>query len=288
MSVDTTPPDQPSIGRQFWHALGTFFRFFLRLAFVVILAVFLGSAIYFGITIGLPALQRQYIQPVQDNSLRLEDLENQYGQDIQNITSRLDSLSDRLETLEAQSDDNKETHAILDAQMDSLLEAQATQAATLEELSPLQNEVAEHREAIDELSAEQGALQTETEAVSDAITEFEQDLQELIEERSEQADQLANLQRDIQLLWTLDLITRSRLDIAQDNFGLARSAVQAAHDRLAVLEEETQIEESEVVVQIKAYLDTALENLPDDPQEAEVALLNAWQLLVLNLPVEQP
>jgi DNA repair exonuclease SbcCD ATPase subunit len=288
MTSETAPQESPSAGERFWHGLGTLFKFILRLAFVVVLAVLLGSAVYFGVTYGLPALQRQYIQPVQDNSLRLDSLESQYERDIQQINSRLDALTDRLETLETQSDDTKQDFADLQAQLDSMADTQETQAAVLEDIFPLQSEISENRDAIDELQSELSALQTESETLSDTVSEHDQDLQELNEENADQVAQLAELQRDFQLLWTLDLITRSRLDIAQDNFGLARSAAQAARDRLAALEEDTQFEGSEVIPQIMAYLDTAVENLTDNPQAAEEALLNAWRAIVLNMPVEQP
>ena len=287
MTSEITPPNRPSFGTRLWHGLGSVLRFLLRLAFVVVLVIILGGGVYFGIAYGVPALQRQYVQPVQDNSLRLDDLEARHEQDIQQIASRLDTLTSRLETLEAQSDINKETFANQQTQLDTLAEAQATQAFVLDGLVPLQTAIADNRDALDDLQSDMQAVQSKNEALAQAVSENSQDIQALSDENSEQGEQLVALQRDLQLLWALDLLTRSRLFIEQDNYGLARTSIQAARDRLAALQGEALFDQSEVIVEIVAYLDSALEKLPDNPQVAEEALQFGWQLLVLSLTDER-
>ena len=300
MTSEVTPPNHPSFGARLWLGVGSVLRFLLRLAFVVVLAIILGAGVYFGIAYGVPALQHQYVQPVQNNSLRLDALEARHEQDIQQTASRLDTLTSRLETLETQSDINKETFANQQAQLDTLAEAQATQASVLDDLLPLQTVISDNRDALNDLQSDMQvvqleneelaqavsdlqALQSKNEALGQAVFENSQNIQALSDENTEQGEQLVTFQRDLQLLWTLDLLTRSRLFIEQDNYGLARTTIQAARDSLAALQGEVLIDQSEMVVQIVAYLESALENLPDYPQSAVKALQNAWQLLVLSL-----
>ena len=51
-----------------------FFRGTLRILLTVIIAVALGAGIYYGASSLVPWVQKQYIQPVRDNTSRLEDL----------------------------------------------------------------------------------------------------------------------------------------------------------------------------------------------------------------------
>jgi chromosome segregation ATPase len=287
MTSENTPQNQPSFGARLRQGFGSFLKFLLRLAFVVLLAILLGSGIYLGIAYGLPALQRQYIQPVQDNSLRLDEMEAQYEQDMQQISRRQDALTKRLETLEAQSDVNKELFANQQMQLDTLAEAQTNQTVILDELMPLETAVSDNTNALDELGADMETLQSEIEALNQTMTEHSQSLQSLNDENEEQNEQLVEIQRDLQLLWALDLLTRSRLFVEQDNYGLARSATEVVYDRIIVLQEEEFFDQNEVIEQIISYLENALESLPDNPGTAEDALQNAWQLLVLTLPEEQ-
>lgn len=287
MTSENTPQNQLSFGARLWQGFGSFLKFLLRLAFVVLLAILLGSGIYLGIAYGLPALQRQYIQPVQDNSLRLDEMEAQYEQDMQQISRRQDALTKRLETLEAQSDVNKELFANQQMQLDTLAEAQTNQTVILDELMPLETAVSDNTNALDELGADVETLQSEIEALNQTMSEHSQSLQSLNDENEEQNEQLVAIQRDLQLLWALDLLTRSRLFVEQDNYGLARSATEVVYDRIVVLQEEEFFDQNEVIEQIISYLENALESLPDNPGAAEDALQNAWQLLVLTLPEEQ-
>lgn len=287
MTSENTPQNQLSFGARLWQGFGSFLKFLLRLAFVVLLAILLGSGIYLGIAYGLPALQRQYIQPVQDNSLRLDEMEAQYEQDMQQISRRQDALTKRLETLEAQSDVNKELFANQQMQLDTLAEAQTNQTVILDELMPLETAVLDNTNALDELGADVETLQSEIEALNQTMSEHSQSLQSLNDENEEQNEQLVAIQRDLQLLWALDLLTRSRLFVEQDNYGLARSATEVVYDRIVVLQEEEFFDQNEVIEQIISYLENALESLPDNPGTAEDALQNAWQLLVLTLPEEQ-
>jgi hypothetical protein len=300
MNSEITTPTRPSFGARLWHGLGSFLRFLLRLAFVVVVAIILGTGVYFGIANGVPALQRQYVQPVQDNSLRLDVLEARHDQYTQQIASRLDTLTSRLETLEAQGDINKEIFANQQAQLDMLADAQATQASVLDDLIPLQSAISDNRDTLDDLQSDMQVVQANNKALEQAVSDIQvllskhealaqevsensQNIQVLSDENMEQGEQLVTLQRDLQLLWTLDLLTRSRLFMEQDNSGLARTSIQAAGDKLAALQDKDLLDQSELVEQIAAYLERVVVNLPDNPQSAQRALDNAWQLLVLSL-----
>lgn len=286
MTSENTPPNQPSFGTRLWQGIGAFLKFLLRLAFVVLLAILLGTGVYLGIAYGLPALQRQYIQPVQDNSQRLDEMEAQYEQDMQQISRRQDAFTKRLETLENQSDVNKELFADQQLQLDTLAETQTNQTVKLDELMPLETAISDNTSALDDLQTDMLALQSEIEELNQTVSEHSQSLQSLNDENEEQSEQMVAIQRDLQLLWVLDLLTRSRLFLEQDNYGLANSATQVVYDRLVALQDEEFFDQPEVVEQVISYLENALENLPNNPEVAGEALQDAWQLLVLTLPEE--
>ena len=89
MSSDNTSPT-------FGELMGNFLRFMLRLLFILVIAIGLGVAIYFGAAYGFPELYRRYVQPVEDNSMRLENIESAQKQDIQQLNERIEAISSRL------------------------------------------------------------------------------------------------------------------------------------------------------------------------------------------------
>jgi hypothetical protein len=98
----------------------------------------------------------------------------------------------------------------------------------------------------------------------------------------------AELDRQINLLKGMELLSRARLFMYQSNFGLARQDVQIARDLFAKVQPgaaQPSAEELEAVVQ---RLDMVLSNLPDFPVAANDDLDIAWQILLSGLPQATP
>ena len=85
MTTETQSAGQPSSGSRLGRTARTTAGCLLRLLFIVILGIGLGAAVYYGVVYGAPALYYQYVYPVQQNTLRLEDLEARQAQSDQQL-----------------------------------------------------------------------------------------------------------------------------------------------------------------------------------------------------------
>jgi len=92
------------------------------------------------------------------------------------------------------------------------------------------------------------------------------------------------LRRELQIVKAMELLTRSRLFILENNLGLAKDDLSAARDLLASMK----VSASQVRAQkdILARLDLAIGNLPASPVLAAEDVEIAWQLLLKGLPGE--
>jgi len=167
-------------------------------------------------------------------------------------------------------------------------ELQSRQQQTEQELADLQTKLGSLETA---QKQQDGSLTTLEKRVSDIATEITtrtESLTALEKMQSElQAQNTANateLDRQINLLKAMELLSRARLFMYQSNFGLARQDVQIARDLLAKVQPgvaQPSAEELEAVVQ---RLDMVLSNLPDFPVAANDDLDIAWQILLSGLP----
>lgn len=264
-------------------------RFFVRLLFVVVLGIAIGAATYF---IGFPALTRQQIQVAETTASRLDDLASDQEITNQQISERLSALQDRIVDLEVFRDSNQESLDGFGEQIENLAADQATKedtlnllgdemAARLDEIQrdfdTMDTALAEIEVKIEEMKDREGTLSTE---VAESIAVQDGIIEEIASDANSARELVESLRRELAVLKAMELITRSRLFIAQENFGLAADDVQMARDLLA--ESRTQIPATEVgpLTEIVDRLDAALVNLPRDPSLAEDDLELAWQLLV--------
>ena len=317
MTVGNGP--SPSFGARLWDAVATIGRFVLRLTLIVVLAVGLGAAVYYGVVYGSSALYRQYVRPVRDNSARLNTMETMRELDYQGLAVRLDSLQERLNTLEIQGDTRDETLSSLGTQVESaesaleaMQDAQATAEAVSESVLAAQataeaDQIA-LRAALDDLTASLVVLdemQTELDAVSsrwvvmqgeletmqaraaaleESLAKNQEEILALDDERKSEDSPLAALQREVQLIKVIELLARSRVFLAQGSPGLAQQDVQGGRDLLLALQGEVPAHQLGSLVEMIARLDAILENLPGAPVSAAGDLEVAWQLLLNGLP----
>jgi hypothetical protein len=142
-----------------------------------------------------------------------------------------------------------------------------------------------HDGSLKELDQRLSDIETEISARTQSLAALEKmqsDLQDQNEANS------AELERQIDLLKSMELLSRARLSLYQSNFGLARSDIQIARDLLATIQPAARgslASELEAVIQ---RLDLTLSNLPDFPVAASDDLDIAWQVLLSGLPQATP
>jgi hypothetical protein len=277
----------------------------LRLLLIIILGIALGAAVYYGMVYGGPALYYQYVYPVRQNTLRLEDLEARQAQSDQQFAARLDALQGRLEALEMQGDADRETFSTLQSRLnavevsltaaqvgaqatiDDLLAAQAATDASLQSIQTAQTEAGarldEAQAALDDLARQLARIDQAVEGLTQAAGQSAEKVQVLAGELQAVTTPVADLQYDQYLLRALDLLTRADLYLAQGNAGLAHSEVAAARSLLSGLQTQLPAGYQDALAAILIRLDLVLGNLPGAPGLARGDLDVAWQLLLRGL-----
>jgi chromosome segregation ATPase len=265
--------------------------FILRLFFVVVIGAALGAGLYFGIL----ALYRSYIQAVQTNAERISTLEARLEQDEQQSKQRLDVLAARLGTLETLGDAQKAALAEQLSRLEAVESAQSTQAASLEALSKLpaglealQSSLDTYQSDLETIQKTQAALQADVKALRDSAAANEARLQALEAGWAGVESPLAALQRDLQLFKVMELITRSRFSLAQNNLGLARQDIQTGREVALALQAAATGDQQTLLGEIAARLEAALRALPARPVAAADELDGAWSLALQVLPETAP
>jgi len=272
MTDDNT--SSPSFGRRLVRAAGIFFRAFVRLLAIVLFVALIGVAIFYAI----PALYRQYIQPIQISVDQLSQSQAEQAQINEQILGRLDDIQMRINSLETRSDTGAQTidelragiEAISPTQQAYFGQLESTQTATLAML--------------DQISAELKTLDDKVTRLSTTLDQTNTKVQTLDSQLQAEDAPISVLRRELQIVKAMELLTRSRLFIVENNLGLAKDDLQAARDLMATMKvsaSQTQSQEN-----IVARLDLAIGDLPDSPVLAAEDVEIAWQLLLKGLPGE--
>jgi hypothetical protein len=152
----------------------------------------------------------------------------------------------------------------------------------LETLETVQNE---HDGSLTELDQRLSDIETEITARTESLAALE-DMQSALQEQDKEST--VELQRQIDLLKAMELLSRARLFMYQSNFGLAKQDVQIARDLLAGIEPGASESDAEELDAIILRLDMTLSNLPNFPVAASDDLDIAWQILFSGLPEGTP
>jgi uncharacterized coiled-coil protein SlyX len=222
-------------------------RVILRLIVVLLVGIGLGVGAY----LGIPALYRQYIEPVQVNTQRLVDLEQAFQQAQADARQDRTTWNERLAAVEARLAAQAEAVAALQADI-------AQQGQDLDDLSSLPRRVADLAGDLEDTTTRVADLEASL-AAADSPTQ--------------------RLGRQLQLIRAMELLTRARLWLTQGNAGLASQDITSARTLLAGLLAAAPEEEAAALEAIIARLDLALEDLTTSPVVAADDLEIAWQLL---------
>jgi len=232
------------------------FRFIVRLFLVALVGAALGAAAYYG----APALYRNYIEPVQTNSQRITELENAMKQDQSDSRSRVAEVGECFAEIEGRQAEQLESLSEMQAETENL-------QAMLKQQDIVINDV-------EYLTGRLDALQADLQKTADAVEALETSL-------SGTDAPIQRLERQLQLVRAMELLTRARLWLIQDNFGLASEDIQAAIKAVENLAESAPEEEVEALQIIIERLNLALQALPYSPVTAADDLEIAWKLIVV-------
>jgi SMC interacting uncharacterized protein involved in chromosome segregation len=276
--------------------LGRVLRFFGCLILIILVVAVLGAGGYFG----APLLYRQYIQPVQQHSLRLEELETRLDHNEQLVLERSEDLGARITNLEVQLDTDQETNTVVESKIESIEEQVAFLTEEVGQLEAL-------RIAIDEIKTEQEALRSDLTSTENALGDLESDVTSMasdldkmvttVEDMNEQIvafgetiqnqdNQLQQIAIENQMLKAMELLTRARLFLVQGNITMAGADILQARDLLFDLSSLAPEYQQETLLEIVTRLDDVLEIISQSPIAAADRLEAAWQLLVEGLPSE--
>ena len=279
MSDQAPTPAPPSFGDRLALAFIKFVRALVRILLILLLAVLLVAGIYYGV----PALYRRYVRPVETNLARLNDAQSRQEQSNQQINQRLDELERRLEGLELQNDSHKQTLDEVQARMDEMESAQQAGGGAQATAIARQDEL---EATLAAMGANLEQVQAEIAAVDQAIGRTSLLVQELVNSTEAGESPLQELRNELQLVKAMELLTRSRVYLVEDNLGLAQQDVSAARLLLAKMGGDVPSYQVKPLAAIIARLDAALSNLPSKPVLAAEDLEVAWQLLRDGLPGE--
>lgn len=256
MSIESSQPTS-TIGNFFKALLSGLFR----LSLVTIVGVCLGVSIYFGVML----FYQQLAQPTQVNTTHLEGLKTRQAINNQQIDERLKQYNNRLTALENQL--TLKTEALSELQSDILtleqtLEEQTTSLAHLDELEI----------ALQDLDKQIAQDSVSSDVITQMLTAIDH------------TPKMEELRREVRLLKAMELLSRSRLYLIQNNIGLAKLDLENARQVLLVLQAEAPDFMHHTITTWIERLDLALLNLPDSPIMAADDLEIAWRMLVTGLP----
>lgn len=171
-------------------------------------------------------------------------------------------------------------------------ELQSRQEQTEQELADLQTRLDAidtaqkgHDGSLTEMDQRLSDIETEITARTRLLTELE-DMQAKLQAQNEANS--AELERQINLLKSMELLSRARLSMYQSNFGLAKQDVQIARELLVTLQPDAPEPLGDELDAVVQRLDMTLSNLPNFPVAASDDLDIAWQILLSGLPPATP
>jgi SMC interacting uncharacterized protein involved in chromosome segregation len=252
-----TPPQKGKASPEEPSLLMRAIRWIFRMLVVVLLGIALGAGIYYGVR----SIYRDTIEPLQTLDQRMMEIEATVSDLNGALRDERNSTAQQISGLQGRIAGQAEDIASLSAQISRLeirIEGQG-----------------EALEAVTELNA--GLEQLEKDLTS--TDEQLQELQATVESDELPAEQVTV---NLQLMRVMNLMTRARLWIEQDNFGLASEDLQTALEIMQPLasKESNDDQSQDQLQQITDQLTLVIETVRSNPVLAEEEMEIAWKLLL--------
>ncbi len=173
-----------------------------------------------------------------------------------------------------------------------LAELQSQQKQAQKELADLQNRMKtvetgqnQNDQALSELNGRVSEIEAQIAAHTKSLAALDRMQSEL---QTQDETTSAELQRQINVLKAMELLSRARLFMYQSNFGLARQDIQIARDLLAEVQKDAPQSLATDLDAVVRRLDLVLSDLPNFPVAASDDLNIAWQILLSGVPQAGP
>ena len=150
-----------------------------------------------------------------------------------------------------------------------------------QQLLTLDTAQSENKQSISELDERIGHVETSIESHTKSLAALEK-MQSQLQEQNEST--AFELERQIDLMKSMELLSRARLYMYQSNFGLAKVDVQVARDLLTDVQRTADTPLANDLDAVILRLDLVLSNLPNFPVAASDDLDIAWQILITGMP----
>jgi len=230
----------------------------LRLLLTVILAVILGAVVYYSAIGGIPYLNKNIFQPIEENQSQVFELQD---------TQKALETEISAELYNAEQSGIQATLSAIDRNLQNLAKDLSSAQVTLD----INSQINTH--------------------ISTIYPQMIFDLEEKQESTSRNLSALAtaqmgsmNTKGDLVLLRILDQLSRANQFLLHSNFGLAKDILILAQEDLTQLHQSSYSYQREYLDQIIDLVDGAISDLPSKPSLAEEKLELAWKLCLTGLP----
>jgi uncharacterized coiled-coil protein SlyX len=165
------------------------------------------------------------------------------------------------------------------------IQSEQTIADLQSRLTEMETQQAQQAESLTALNGRVPNIEKDIEAHTETLGALEK-MQETLQAQNDASS--AELKRQVNLVKSMELLSRARLFMYQSNFGLAEQDVQSAHELLAMIRPDAPESLTDELDAVLLRLDLVLSNLPNFPVTASNDLDVAWQLLLGKVPTSQP
>jgi chromosome segregation ATPase len=258
------------------------------------------GAVFAAVYYVAPYVYQEYIQPVQKNTMQIDNMTGQLELIDQKHNDQLDDMLERMDVLEVQNDTVKQEVGGLKGRLTEVENQQDIHEGAFSgfehintELEQLHQDFSDIRVDLEELSQVQKSIEADIESLENTQINIQKDHKNTnttLEEVQTQIELLngliARTELEVHLLRVMELVTRARFNLVQENLSLARTDLEDARDILLEMKKIAEPFHVENISEITSRLEKTLDLLAGSPLLAADQLEAVWQLLVLGMPID--
>lgn len=205
-------------GNRFRRAIAGIFRFLVRLLLLLIVGLFLGAGLYFGV----PWAYRNLVQPVQENIARVAALEHRIDQEQDRLQEENHALQERITALETRITQLREAADVQTQDRQALEErTQQLEESAAQVEGDLETQQQDMEAMRSELEANIAALGQQTESTQGRLDDAQGQMNSV-------RGQMDDLEGRLVLLQTAQDLLKVRLLLLEENPRAAREVVGLA------------------------------------------------------------
>jgi len=291
MDANNSSPQGKSVGNRFLTGLKRLLIFLFRALIILFVITAIGTALYFG----APVLIDEYLlKDVDVNRSKIQEVDDELAASSEFFSLRLADFQSRLETLEIQRDTEAQTINNLQVQLSTAEFKIIENDTSIAGLSSLEISLDEYKTTLSTFGDQITAIEGQLDQIQTGISELslsvdgQQGEIETLNDQIEARDTLGTLRQELELLKVMELVTRVRVSVTQENYGSAKSDLQSAQEIISNLISEVTTDEAAYLSDIAQRINLAYENIALTPDLVNEDLEVAWQLLLQGFPIDEP